>query len=180
MILRSDVRFHSSYDGIDSWHCFSAGAHYDPDNVAFGALVGVDEHRVAPGSGFDWHAHRGVDIVSWVGSGVLRHQDDRGVDRLVRAGEVFTQSAADGIRHRETNASADEPLRLVQMTVLSGQSARYETWHSSATSSWRRWHAFVGSGRWQLAGELLDVGDSARGTGELAAHGEGALLVWLL
>lgn len=180
MIVRACDRLSSGYDGVESRHCFSAGGHYDPDNVAWGPLVGVDEHLVAPGAGFDWHAHRGVDIVSWVGAGVLRHEDDRGGERLVRPGEVFTQSAADGIRHRETNASDSAALRLVQMTVLSGHGARFGVWQASGSSSSARWHVFVGDGSWHLADGALGEGDSARGTGELAVEGQGALLVWLL
>jgi redox-sensitive bicupin YhaK (pirin superfamily) len=180
VILRSADRFSSAYDGIESRHCFSAGAHYDPDNVAFGALVAVDEHVVAPGAGFDWHAHDGVDIVSWVRSGVLRHEDDRGADRLIEAGDIFTQSAADGIRHRETNPSQDSPLQLVQMAVLSGQAARFELWTTSGRASSARWHVFVGAGTWHVLDATLEQGDSMRSDGTLAVEGDGALLVWLL
>jgi redox-sensitive bicupin YhaK (pirin superfamily) len=179
-IVRADERYRSSHDRIESWHCFAAGAHYDPDNVAFGALVGCDEHLVAPEAGFDWHVHRGVEIVSFVVSGALRHQDDRGADVIVRAGEVFVQSAPDGIRHRETNASDVEPLRMVQMTVLSPSDASFETWTTSDRTTAPLWHAFVVDGEWRLAGEVLRPGDSARGDGSLGAAGAGVLLVWKL
>lgn len=180
VILRTDDRFHSSYDGIESWHCFSTGAHYDPDNVAHGALIGCDEHVLAPGAGFDWHAHRGVDIVSWVVAGALRHEDDRGTDRVVHPGEVFTQSAVAGIRHREANASPTAPLRLVQMTLLPSEQAQFEVWESSAAVSSPLWHLFAGAGEWQLGAESLHGGDSARGAGELSVVGSGQLLVWKL
>ena len=87
MIVRAADRFHVAHDGIETWHCFSAGAHYDPDNVAYGPMIGCDEHLVGPGAGFDWHPHRGVEIVSWVLSGVLRHQgadEERIVRRVAR------------------------------------------------------------------------------------------------
>ena len=54
-IVRAGERYRSAHDGVESWHCFAAGANYDADNVALGALVGFDEHVVAPGGGFDWH-----------------------------------------------------------------------------------------------------------------------------
>ena len=44
-LRRAGQRFHTSQPGIETWHSFSAGAHYDPDNVAFGPLVGVDVER---------------------------------------------------------------------------------------------------------------------------------------
>jgi redox-sensitive bicupin YhaK (pirin superfamily) len=179
-IVRADQRYRSSHDGVESWHCFAAGAHYDPDNVAFGALVGFDEHLVAPGAGFDWHAHRGVEIVSHVVSGTLRHEDESGVDRFIEAGEVFAQSAVGGIRHRETNPSSSQPLRLVQMTVLSPSSARYETWLGAGAIDAPLWHAFVLDGAWTIDANALHVGDSARGAGRLVIDGDGVLLVWLL
>lgn len=179
MILRAAERFHTSHDGVESWHCFSAGGHYDPDNVAFGALVACDEHAAAPGAGFDWHAHRGVEIVSWVLAGELLHESAE-ESRIVRPGQAFLQSAGDGIRHRETNPSSSEPLRLVQMTLLSLHGTRFDVWRSSATISSPRWHAFVGAGSWLLGAVSLQPGDSVRGTGDLTVRGSGQLLVWEL
>jgi hypothetical protein len=111
-------QFVDSFDGITSWHCFSAGAHYDPQRLSFGPIVAFDEHLVAPGAGFDWHAHRGVTILSWVLAGTLRHEDGNALPGLVGPGSLFVQSGADGIRHRETNASTTEPLRFLQITLL--------------------------------------------------------------
>lgn len=193
-ILRAADRFHSTHDGIESWHGFSAGAHYDPGNVSHGALVGCDEHLVAPGAGFDWHAHRGVDIVSWVASGRLQHEDDSGAVRTVDAGQVLVQSCGSGIRHRETNPSTS-PLRLVQMTVLGSgpetsvrtgdapldvTAGRIDVWRDSASATAERWHVFVVDGLWHLDESALQQGDSARGAGRLTLVGAGAALVWLL
>ena len=116
--MRADERFESVQPGIVTRHQFSAGAHYDPDNIAFGPVVGIDEHVVEPGAGFDWHGHRGVHIVSSVLEGMLRHEDSHGVERLVGPGLLLVQSTGDGIRHRETNASDTERLRFVQLTFL--------------------------------------------------------------
>jgi hypothetical protein len=192
-IVRADERYSSASDGIESRHCFSAGGHYDPDNVSYGALIGCDEHVVAPGAGFDWHGHRGVDIVSWVLAGELRHEDDLR-SRVIRPGEVLWQATGTGIRHRETNASS-EPLRLVQMTLLAFGDAgavsvqepplaigasTFEVWTASAAAVRACWHAFVARGMWQLGDLALSAGDSVRGVDRLCVSGSGELLVWLL
>ena len=121
-LRRAAQRFRTRQPGIESWHSLSAGAHYDPANVSFGALVGVDEHLVDPGAGFDWHMHNGVRIVSYVLAGTLRHEDMAGVTE-VGTGEVLPQEATSATRHAERNASRTEPLRIVQMTVLAGRAA---------------------------------------------------------
>src|SRR5437773_6415182 len=124
-LRRAAQRFRTRQPGIESWHSLSAGAHYDPANVSFGALVGVDEHLVDPGAGFDWHMHNGVRIVSYVLAGTLRHEDMAGVTE-VGTGEVLPQEATSATRHAERNASRTEPLRIVQMTVLAGRAATFE------------------------------------------------------
>jgi hypothetical protein len=78
----------------------------------------VDEHLVTPGAGFDWHAHRGVDIVSLVVAGSLRHEGSGGEVVVVAGGGVLVQRTGGGIRHRETNASDTEWLRFVQITLV--------------------------------------------------------------
>jgi redox-sensitive bicupin YhaK (pirin superfamily) len=108
----------SSQPGVESWHWLSSGPFYDPERVSFGAVVGVDEHLVAPGAGFDWHAHRGVHIASWILSGALRHDDSNGEAQVVGPGRLFVQSTGSGVRHREWNASESVELRFVQVTIL--------------------------------------------------------------
>lgn len=116
MIVRRPV-FVTEQPGIVTRHVFSAGSHYDPENLSAGPVIGCDEHVVAPGAGFDWHAHRGVVIVSWVLAGELRHEDADGRVLVVEPGTVLVQATGSGVRHRETNASERE-LHFVQTTVL--------------------------------------------------------------
>lgn len=118
LVLRADARYPQVSPGIRTLHCFSSGAHYDEHNVSFAALVGVDEHVVDPGGGFDRHAHRGVAIVTWVLAGALRHEDSTGASHVVHPGTVAVQIAGRGIEHTETNASSSEPVRFVQTTLL--------------------------------------------------------------
>jgi quercetin 2,3-dioxygenase len=113
-VRRAANRARIEQPGIVTWHSFSAGPHYDPNNISFGALIAHDEHLLAAAAGFPKHAHRGVDIVSWVLDGELHHDG-----QTIGVGSVLHQRTGDGIEHVETNARSDRSLRLVQMALLS-------------------------------------------------------------
>lgn len=105
--------------GIDTRHAFSFSGFYDPDNVRFGLLVACNEERLAPGSGFDEHPHRDLEIVTWVVEGELEHRDSTGASSRVRPGDLQRLGAGAGARHTERNAG-EEPLRFVQMWLVPG------------------------------------------------------------
>ena len=100
---------------LTSWHSFSYGPWYDPDNVGFGRLVVSNHDVLAPGAGFDDHQHHGVDLVTYVVSGSLAHRDSTGHEAVVSAGELQVLRAGAGVTHSERNASATEPVEYVQM-----------------------------------------------------------------
>lgn len=112
-IRRGTDRYLVRGDGFFTRHSFSFGERYDPENVAFGRLVCHDDHRLAAGSGFESHRHRDVEIVTWVLSGSLVHDDTEGHSAVVTPGMVQVLSAGSGVDHSET-AGPDGPVRFVQ------------------------------------------------------------------
>jgi redox-sensitive bicupin YhaK (pirin superfamily) len=100
--------------GIDTWHAFSFGPHYDPGNLRFGAVIACNEEHLAPGAGFDEHPHSHTEIVTWVIEGELTHRDSAGHETTVRPGDVQHLCAAAGVRHVERNDGA-APLVFLQM-----------------------------------------------------------------
>lgn len=194
-IHRTSERFHTVAEGVESWHCFSAGAHYDPNNIAFGPLLGFDEHLVAPGGGFARHPHRGIVIVSWVLAGALRHEDGTGRVELVQPGLAQVQHTGSGIEHSETNASDTEPLRFLQMTLVADVAepsytlgpppvslagARLSVHGSGSLELSDQAHLFVVHGDYELAGTRLGERDSARVDEVATVTGAGELLIWTL
>jgi mannose-6-phosphate isomerase-like protein (cupin superfamily) len=193
-IRRAVDRYRGEQPGVTSWHSFSAGAHYDADNISFGPIVGVDEHLVAPGAGFDWHAHRGVHIVSWVLEGTLRHEDSTGEVRVVEPGMLLVQATGAGIRHTETNGSDTEPLRFVQTTIVGASPASVSLVRppvhlggvtidlvrgSLSIGGSTDAHVLVLAGRHTIGRDPIDLGDSVRvDDGDLEMiDGAGELLV---
>ncbi len=125
-IRRADQRFRTDAHGVTTWHSFSYGAHYDPDNVGFGPLIAINTESVAPGKGYDQHHHADVEIVTWVLAGELEHEDSTGHRGVVRPGTAQRLSAGTGVQHSEQNASDDEPVVFVQMMLQSSHDAEPE------------------------------------------------------
>ncbi|MFJ2769791.1 pirin family protein [Streptomyces sp. NPDC087300] len=123
--------------GIESFHAFSFGPHYDPDNLRFGAILACNEERLGPGAGFDEHPHSHTEIVTWVVSGELTHRDSAGHVSRVAPGDVQRLSAGGGVRHVERN-DGTEPLVFVQMWLAPlepGGEPSYEVVHGIADST---------------------------------------------
>jgi len=119
-------RFATQLDWLDSKHSFSFGPHYDPRNTHFGLLLVSNDDFVQPGTGFETHPHRDMEIVTWVLEGSLVHQDSEGHSGVIYPGLAQRMSAGAGIRHSEKNdswrlqggAAHDEPVHFVQMWVV--------------------------------------------------------------
>jgi redox-sensitive bicupin YhaK (pirin superfamily) len=122
-IRRGAERFRTEGDGVSTWHSFSYGAHYDPDNVGFGPIIAINTERVEPSLGYDAHFHADVEIVTWVLEGSLRHEDTTGHRGVIRPGTAQRLSAGTGVQHTEMNDSAEEPLVFVQMMLASDHTA---------------------------------------------------------
>lgn len=122
-VRRAGERYVTEGEGVRTLHSFSYGAHYDPDNVAFGALVAINEEHVEPGRGYDAHRHADVEIVTWVLEGALAHRDTTGHAGTIEPGVTQRLSAGEGAEHAELNASSTEPLRFVQMMLRSRHDA---------------------------------------------------------
>ena len=123
-VRRADTRFHTKLDWLDSWHSFSFGPHHDPSNRGHGLLLVSNDDRVRAGAGFPPHAHRDMEIVTWVLAGALAHEDSAGHSGVIHPGLVQAMSAGTGVRHSEMNASRSEDVHFVQMWVPPDETGR--------------------------------------------------------
>jgi redox-sensitive bicupin YhaK (pirin superfamily) len=121
VLRKSSERGHAHHGWLESWHSFSFADYRDPEHVHFGPLRVINEDIVQPGTGFGTHGHRDMEILTYVLSGTLRHQDSMGHGEDIRYGEVQVMSAGTGVQHSEVNPSPDEAVHLLQIWIMPNQ-----------------------------------------------------------
>jgi redox-sensitive bicupin YhaK (pirin superfamily) len=117
-IRKSEDRGHFDFGWLDTRHTFSFGDYYDPRHVGFRALRVINEDVVRGGGGFGTHPHRDMEIVTYVLSGALAHEDSMGNGSTIRPDDVQRMSAGTGVTHSERNGSPSVPVHLLQIWLL--------------------------------------------------------------
>ncbi|MFL5330050.1 MAG: pirin family protein [Gemmataceae bacterium] len=114
-VRRSAERGHFDHGWLNTYHTFSFADYYDPDHMGFRSLRVINDDHVAAGMGFGMHAHRDMEIITYVLEGQLQHKDSLGHGAVLRPGELQHITAGSGIRHSEFNPSPSEPVHLYQI-----------------------------------------------------------------
>jgi redox-sensitive bicupin YhaK (pirin superfamily) len=118
---------HANHGWLNARHHFSFSDYRDPDRMGWGAIRVWNDDEIAANSGFPPHPHRDMEIITYVRSGAITHQDSMGNKGRTEAGDVQVMSAGTGVRHSEYNLE-DEATTLFQIWVIPKEEGGPPSW----------------------------------------------------
>lgn len=118
---------HADHGWLDARHHFSFASYYDPGRMGWGRIRVWNDDKIAGKSGFPPHPHRDMEIVTYVRTGAITHQDSLGNQGRTGAGDVQVMSAGTGVTHAEYNLE-NEDTTLFQIWIETDRPAAQPSW----------------------------------------------------
>lgn len=129
-------------DWLAARYHFSFSGYHDPNRVHWGALRVWNDDTIQPKTGFPPHPHSDMEIITYVRSGAITHQDSMGNKGRTEAGDVQVMSAGSGVTHAEYNLE-NEATTLYQIWILPKQRGGKPFWGAAKFPKQERAGALV-------------------------------------
>ena len=127
---------------LETRHHFSFANYYDPKRMRWGHLRVWNDDIIAPHTGFPAHPHRDMEIITYVRSGAITHQDSLGNRGRTEAGDVQVMSAGSGIIHSEMNEE-NEATQLFQIWIMPDEKGLPPSWGTKPFPKEQRSGSFI-------------------------------------
>ena len=141
-VRKGHDRGYANHGWLQSYHSFSFAEYYDPQHMQFSVLRVINDDTVAAGQGFGEHAHRDMEIITYMLHGMLQHKDSIGNGSVIKAGDVQRMTAGAGIVHSEFNASHSDSVHFLQIWILPERlnlAPGYEDKHFTTAQKLNQW-----------------------------------------
>jgi redox-sensitive bicupin YhaK (pirin superfamily) len=159
---------------LNAKHHFSFAGYHDPNRMHWGDLRVWNDDTIAPHTGFPPHPHRDMEIITYVRTGAITHEDNLGNKGRTEAGDVQVMSAGTGIAHSEFNREA-EATTLFQIWILPSTTGKAPSWGARPFPKADRSGKFaVLASGFKEDGEALPIRADARVVGIALKAGEQA------
>jgi quercetin 2,3-dioxygenase len=145
---------HANHGWLNATHHFSFAAYHDPARMGWGAIRVWNDDTISAKSGFPPHPHSDMEIVTFVRTGAITHQDSLGNKGRTGTGDVQVMSAGTGITHAEYNLE-DEATTLFQIWIQTDKPGVAPGWGQRDFPRGDR------SGRWEVLASGDPDGDAA-------------------
>ena len=145
---------HADHGWLNAVHHFSFADYHEPARMGWGAIRVWNDDTIAAQSGFPPHPHRDMEIITFVRSGAITHQDSLGNKGRTGAGDVQVMSAGSGITHAEFNLEA-EPTTLFQIWIETDRRGDAPRWGQREFPRGER------AGRWEVVASNAPEADDA-------------------
>ena len=116
-IFSSEERGGGDFGWLKTKYSFSFSNWYNPSRMGFGNLIVLNDDIIKPQTGFGFHPHDNMEIVTIMLKGELTHEDSMGNKKVLRENYIQHMSAGTGIIHSEMNLGKSD-VHLLQLWIL--------------------------------------------------------------
>ncbi|MBC8242199.1 MAG: pirin family protein [Alphaproteobacteria bacterium] len=155
---------------LSARHHFSFAEYQDPARMGLGPLRVWNDDLIRAGTGFPMHPHKDMEIITYLRSGAITHEDDMGNKGRTVAGDVQVMSAGTGVFHSEYNLE-DEDTTLFQIWIYPDKRGYEPRWET---------RQFPLAGGEASLTVLASGRDCDKGAGALMIHQDAALIATTL
>lgn len=145
---------HADHGWLNATHHFSFASYHDPARMGWGRIRVWNDDTIAAKSGFPPHPHNDMEIITFVRTGAITHQDSLGNRGRTAAGDVQVMSAGTGITHAEYNLE-DTTTTLFQIWILPDRAGEQPGWGQREFPRGER------AGRWEILASGTPEEDAA-------------------